>query len=307
MNDYVTYPHRGRGMDHDFYEWSIAGDRPPVQWPGGARVALWPAITLEFFRFDQPETPVEAHGGFNAPHPNYRDFSHRDYGLRVGIFRLLDVLKRHGMPATIPINSEVCRRYPALVEKLNEADCELVVHGRTASLPLHPGMSEAEEEAEIAEAIETVRAASARPVRGWLSPSIAPTMRTPEIVARHGIDYILDWANDDLPYPFQAGDRSIHALPIAWELNDLNSIWTLHRTSEDFAEHVVEAYRFLDEEAASVKSGRTLCVALRPWIAGQPHRIGDIDRMLAQIAESDGLWAARAGEIVDAFSAQTGG
>lgn len=306
MNEYLTYPHRSYGMDHDFYTWSIINDRPPVQWPDGARVAMWPAITLEFFRFDQPKSPVVGHGAPNAPHPNYREYSHRDYGPRVGIFRLLDLLERVGLPATIPINADVCRRYPALVEKLNEADCELVVHGRTSSLPLHPGMSEEEEEEEIATAIETVRAVSARPVRGWLSPSIAPTMRTPEIVARHGIDYILDWPNDDLPYPFKAGDRTIHALPFAWELNDFNSIWSLHRTSEEFAAHVVEAYRFLDEEAAAVGSGRSLCVALRPWISGQPHRLGDVERMFAQIAESDGLWAARAGDIVDAFRAQSG-
>ena len=307
MNEYLTYPHRRRGMDHDFYDWSIINDRPPVEWPGGARVAFWPAITLEFFRFDQPETPVVGHGAPTAPYPNYREYTHRDYGLRVGVFRLLEVLKRYEIPATIVINSEVCVRYPALVEKLNEARCEFVVHGRTSSLPLHPGMSEDEEESEIATAIENVRAASALPVRGWLSPSIAPTMRTAEIAARHGIDYILDWPNDDLPYPFRAGDREIYALPIAWELNDFNSIWSLRRTSEDFARHVVEANRFLDEEAARLKAGRALCVALRPWISGHPHRIGDMDRMFARIRESDGLWPARAGEIVDAFASQGAG
>ena len=166
-------------------------------------------------------------------------------------------------------------------------------------------MSEAEEEEVVASAIETVRAASARPVRGWLSPSFAPTMRTPGIVSRYGIDYVLDWPNDDLPYPFKAGERMIHALPFAWDLNDFNSIWTLKRTSEEFAANVVEAFRFLDEEAAAVGSGRAMCVALRPWITGQPHCLGDIERMFTTIVESDGLWAARAGEIVDAFAAQT--
>ena len=132
MNEYLTYPHRRYGMDHDFYTWSIINDRPPVQWPDGARVAMWPAITLEFFRFDQPESPVVAHGAPDQPYPDYCGFSHRDYGARVGIFRLLDLLGRVGLPATIPINADVCRHYPRLVEKLNEAECAGREGGRRA-------------------------------------------------------------------------------------------------------------------------------------------------------------------------------
>lgn len=298
MSSYLSYPHRSAGMDHDRYAWSPIYARPAIRWPSGAGLALSACISLEWFRFDNPKHPVPAQGAPTKEYPDYREWTLRDYGLRVGVFRLIEVLRSHGITPTVAINAEVCRRFPALIEGLG--DCEIVGHGETASLPAHPGLSEAEERDGIRRSLETVRNATGQPVRGWLSPSQIETPRTLDLLAAEGIEYTLDWVNDDVPYEMRTTSGPLCAVPGPWELSDINAVWTLHHTSQEFGQQIVDGIALLAAEAAEV-GGRTLTIGLRPWIMGQAHRIGDLDDALRRALAGVSVWAATAGEIVDAF------
>lgn len=300
MSSYLTYPHRSVGMDHDRYDWSPIHSRPAVWWPGGAGLALSICISLEWFRFDNPKHPTAAQGAPSKEYPDYREWTLRDYGLRVGVFRLLEVLRSHGITPTVAVNAEICSRFPELVERL--ADCEIVGHGETASLPAHPGLTEAEERETIRRSLEALRVATDQPVRGWLSPSQIETPNTLDILSAEGVDYTLDWVNDDLPYELRTTSGTVCAVPGPWELSDINAIWTLHHTSHEFGRQIVDSVAFLTAEAATA-GGRALTVGVRPWIMGQAHRIGDLDDALGRALSHTGVWTATAGEIVDAFRA----
>ena len=126
---YLSYPHRQRGMDHDRYDWSILFRRPRVEWPGGARVALWIVPSLEWFPLDMPSTPFRPPGGLERPYPDYWNYTHRDYGNRVGVFRVMKVLDALGIRATAAVNAAVCERYPAVIEAGKARGWEFVAHG----------------------------------------------------------------------------------------------------------------------------------------------------------------------------------
>src|SRR5690606_1435323 len=169
-DDYFQYPHRGHRMDHDLYQWSDLFERKPVKWPGGARVALWVTPILQWFPFDAPATPFRAPGGLTMPYPDFRHYSSRDYGNRVGIFRILDVLKELNIPLSVALIAVIARRYPTLVEALLEQDAELIAHGMDMG-HLHYGGQPRDEEAQLIEqSLELLRTASGKDVKGWLSP-----------------------------------------------------------------------------------------------------------------------------------------
>ncbi len=113
--DYLEYPKRRHGMDHDRYEWSMLRERKPVTWPGGARIALWVVPALEFFPLDQPAEPFKAPGGMVTPYPDLRHYTLRDYGSRVGIFRIMKVLDGLGIRASVAVNAAISERYPFLI------------------------------------------------------------------------------------------------------------------------------------------------------------------------------------------------
>ena len=128
-DDYLKYAKRRYGMDHDRYRWSILQKRKPVTWPGGARVALWVVPALEFFPLDQPAQPFKAPGGMVTPYPDLRHYTLRDYGNRVGVFRVFDVLDRLGIKASVAVNSKVAERYPFLIHEIGRREWEIVAHG----------------------------------------------------------------------------------------------------------------------------------------------------------------------------------
>lgn len=304
MNDYLTYPYRRPGMDHDRYDWSILDERPRVEWPGGAHLALWVLVSLEHFRFDADAKPFRAFGAPTKEYPDYREWTQKDYGNRVGVFRVTDVLERYGIRATAPVNAEICERYPFLLEEAGRLGWEVIGHGVNASDVIHPAMEEEAERRLIGESLGILRAASGQPVRGWLSPSMSESRRTPDLLAEHGVEYLCDWVNDDLPYPFRAAGSTIHALPCSYELNDVTAIWNLHHPAPDFGRQIVDAFELLYAESRE-RGGRVMSISLHPWLIGQPHRIVHLDRALARIADREGVWKATGSEILDAFAGQS--
>ena len=299
---YLNYPHRSHGMDHERYDWSMLVKRKPVTWPAGARVALWITVALEWFPLDMSSTPFRIPGGMARAYPDYWDYTLRDYGNRVGVFRIMQVLDKLGIKASAAFNSALAERHPFLLEQVTKRGWEIIAHGVDMGHPHYGGMPREEEEALVAKSIETLRQASGQAVRGWWSPIKSQSENTADLAAAQGIDYICDWVNDDMPYLFRTSAGAIHCMPHPFEQDDQQMLITCRQSEAEFVAQVHDQFRCLDEEARE-QGGRIMALCLHPWVSGQPYRIKALEAALAPIVASEATWVATGAEILDAFTA----
>ena len=303
---YLEYPRRRRGMDHDRYDWSMLARRPSIAWPGGAKLALWVNLAVQFFPLNQRGKPFPPPGGLSTAYPDLRHFTLRDYGNRVGIFRCLEALDAQGIRPTFSVNAAIAGRHPKLLERLAARDDEILASSWNMD-SLHHGALPLEEEAALVErALQTLRTATGQAVAGWLSPARSQSRNTPDLLAAQGVQYMGDWLNDDLPYPFRTEHGELIALPLSLELDDqfliqhsLHSEWT-------YAQQIKDACDCLLAEAERSGGGRLLALSIHPWLLGQPQRISALESVLAHLAATPGIWSASASEIVAAWRRQQG-
>jgi len=261
-------------------------DRPKVAWPNGARVAVWVIPNIEHFHI---EIGVQA--------PDIRNHSRRDYGNRVGVWRIMEVLAKHGVRGTVALNAEVGRFYPRIMEEAVKLKWELMGHGLTNSVML-TGMTIEQETAVIAEARAVIEQWGQK-MRGWLGPGLTETFHTLDLLRQNGVDYVCDWVNDDLPYRMNNG---LYAIPYSIELNDMPLFNMPSISIDDFYRRICESFDVLYAEGE--KNGRVMAIALHPFLIGVPHRIRTLDRALAHIASHGGVWFATGSEIIDAYRRQ---
>lgn len=301
-DDYFTYPNRGPGLDHARYAHRYMRSLPKFEWPGGKRLLVWITVHLEHFPMDMPNKPFVPIGGMDRPYPSVWDFSTRDYGNRVGIFRLMKVLDRHGMRATAAMNSEVAARYPYLLAEILKRDWEIAASGVDMG-KLHHGLQYREsEQALVEQSFETLRRLSGQPVTGWHSPAHSQSQNTPDLVAAQGATYIADWLNDELPYEFATSAGPLTQLPLSYDLSDRKILFVQNAAIGDYEQQIEAAFTLLDAESAE-RGGRILSLSLSPWVIAQPSNIRTLDRLLARVAASEGVACATGGEIRDAWQA----
>ena len=302
-DDYLRYALRRHGMDHERYDWTLQPERQPVAWPGGARVALWVVPALEFFPLDQPAQPFKAPGGMVTPYPDLRHYTLRDYGNRVGVFRVFKVLDELGINASVAVNSKVAERYPFLIREVTRRGWEIIAYGVDMGRLHYGGLGVADEGAQVREAVGTLREISGQPITGWLSPAKSESMNTLDLVAAEGIEYVCDWINDDMPFPLRTEHGEIVSLPLSHEISDQTIIHSYQHSEQEFVDQVRDQFEVLYREATAA-DGRLMTVTIHPWISGQPHRIKFLARALAHIIGHDGVWSASGTEIVAAYKAQ---
>ncbi|MDE0781254.1 MAG: polysaccharide deacetylase family protein, partial [Alphaproteobacteria bacterium] len=187
--------------------------RAPIKWPHGARVAFWVAPNVEFFPFNQA---VPFGIGIN---PDVLAWSQRDYGGRVGVFRLMKVLAKHGIRATVALNADVCDEYPEVIEEALKLDWEFMGHGESNS-NMVDGMDLAEQKRSIAATFDRIKKATGTRPRGWLSPGVRMNWDTPDILIDVGCEYYCDFVNDDQPYLINIDGRQLVNVPYSSEMND---------------------------------------------------------------------------------------
>jgi len=294
-------PHRG--MDHELYAFSPLPERPPLAWPGGAPLALWVVLYLDYWELQKPKDAHRApdvHGTWGHQFPDLRTFTYRLYGERVGVFRILDVLARHNIRATVAAGAEICRRHPEIVVDCAARGHEVAAHGTHAMRMITSRMSEEQERAFIAESVDTVEQACGKRPRGWFGQDSGESMRTPHLIAEAGLDYLADWPNDEQPYWMTVG-RPLVSLPIQTELDDLQFLWLRQQPTWVYPSMVEAAAQRLAADGAI--HGRTLGLGLRTWLFGRPNRIRYLDETLGRLVRRPDIWQATAGEIVSAFTA----
>lgn len=295
--EFLQYRRRGRGMDHDRYEWSQLHEREPVEWPGGARLALWINVCVQFFPLNQRGVPFAAPGGMSMPYPDLRHFSLRDYGNRVGIFRLLDAFDRFGLKPSFAVNGAMVERSPYLISVLRERGAEILAHGWDMDSLHHGGLAPEEESELIDRSLDSLQKAFGAENRGWLSPARNESPHTPDLLAERGIHWFADWVNDEMPYRFRTTNGDLWAMPLSNELEDRFIFMQNLHSEESWVDQVCDACDFLLKEAEGA-GGRILSLNLHPWLMGQPHRIAHLEAALDYITSQPDVWPATPSEIL---------
>lgn len=301
-DDYLQYANRRYGMDHDRYDWSMLSARKPVAWPNGARVALWVVPALEWFPLDMAGKPFKPPGAMQTAYPDLRHYTLRDYGNRIGIFRIMQALERHGIRASVAVNAAVAVRYPSLLQACVARHWEIIANGQDMDHLHHGGLAREVEQALVANTLNTLRAASGQAVRGWLSPAKSESSATLDLLRDAGIDYVCDWVNDDMPYPMRTAGGRLHAMPHPVDIDDYTILVQNHHTEDDFRDQLCDQFDVLYRESQT-QGGRLMAIALHPWVIGQPYRIRALEEALAHIMGHAGVWAATGSEILDAWTA----
>lgn len=299
-DDYLDYPLRRYGMDHERYDWSMLPRRRPVQWPNGARVALWVVPALEWFPLNMKGVPFKPPGAMMTAYPDLRHYTLRDYGNRVGIFRIMEALDRHGIRASAAVNAAVAVRYPALIQASIARGWEVIANGLDMDHLHHGGLAADEERQWIADTLAILHQATGRKVRGWLSPAKSESHATLDLLGEAGLDYVCDWVNDDMPYAMRTTAGPLHAMPHPIDIDDHTILVQNHHTEDDFRDQLCDQFDLLYRES-SADNGRVMAISLHPWVIGQPYRIRALEEALAHIMRHKGVWAATGGEILDAW------
>lgn len=280
------------------FEYSPITKRPRIEWPNNARLALWVSPQVEFFPLDQsmPGDSLERPQG-GAKKLMVREWAQRDYGNRVGIFRLMEVMKAHGIRGTVGLNSDICDMHPQLIEEMTKLGWEFLGHCRRNTERLNEVPPE-EEKALIQEVVDKIAAKTGvRPV-GWLGAGLTETWNTLDYLIEVGIRYVADWVNDDLPYVMNVGGKEIVSIPYTYELNDNAVIMRAKHTPIEFERMIKDQFDVLYQEGH-----RVMAIGIHPHVSGMPHRIRALDRALSYIDKFPGVWKATGKEIVEHYNA----
>jgi peptidoglycan/xylan/chitin deacetylase (PgdA/CDA1 family) len=285
-------------VDVTLFDYNPITDRAPLQWPDGARIAFYLGLNLEHYPVDRPSTSI--FGGTAGLAPDPLNYGWRDYGPRVGIWRLLESLDRHGLRASALVNSDVCANYPHIVKAGRERDWAWVAHGRDNST-FQAGMSLDDERAYLTEVVETIEQATGQRPRGWLGPALTETFETPTLLAELGLNYVLDWCNDDQPYRLNV--PGMLSVPYSIEVNDVTLFVSKSVSGPEFVQVVKDQFDQLYADSAD--SGRVMALCLHPFIVSQPFRHKYLDQALEYIASRPGVWLTTSDEIADHYAKST--
>ena len=282
---------------HERLAYSAAPERPPLQWPGGARLALWVAPNIEHYEYLPQQVRVRDPWP-RVPHPDILGYGLRDYGNRVGVWRLMEVFDRFNLPCTVSLSMSVLDMYPPVAEAMLQRGWELMSHG-LYNTRYHWNYSEDEERAAIEQCQAIHRRVTGRELQGWFSPAASNTLHTPDLVAEAGIRYLCDLYHDDQPTPVRVRSGELHSLPYSMEVND-SIAWRRGMEGEAFAQKIRDEFDTLYAEG-----GRVMNIAVHPFLMGQPHRIEHLARALEYVLGHSGVWCATGAQIIDCYRSQT--
>jgi len=289
-------PHHHR---HDYHPIT---HRRPYSWPAGRGLAVYVAVNLEHFAFGEGLGAELAPGG---PQPDVLNFAWREYGNRVGVWRLLELLDELELPCSVLVNSTIYDHCPEVVDAFRRRGDEIVGHGRS-NAERQGVLTDAAEAALIAEATARIARAESAPPRGWLGPWISESPVTPDLLQEHGYTYVLDWCMDDQPIWLKTREGRILSVPYPQELNDIPAIVARKMDMRPFADMIIDNFDEMREQAASLPL--VMGIALHPYIVGQPYRLRHLRRALRHIAAQRAeIWITTAGAIAEHCAALPAG
>lgn len=278
---------------HSRYPFSAIVHRAPFDWPNGTRLAMYIAINVEHFPYGEGMGPEL---NPRQPEPDIVNYTWRDWGNRVGVWRLLELLDSFELPAAALLNTAVYDECPAVAAAFRQRGDEIVAHGRT-NAERQAEMDEAAERAMIAAVTERITAVEGRPPTGWIGPWVNETWVTPDLLAEAGYEYVMDWAHDDQPVwlATRSGARLL-SIPYARPTNDLPLMHGAKLTPREWVDVLIDQFDEMLDQAASQPIVFNL--SLHPYLVGHAFRLRQLRRLLTHIARRrDRIWLTRPGAI----------
>lgn len=278
---------------NDRYPYSAIVNRPVYDWPDGKRLAVYFALNVEAFEFGR--NPGNDFTSMPSP-PYHRGFAYRDFGNRVGVWRIHALFEQFNIPLGIIANGSVYDVCPEVLEPFRKRGDEFIGHGRTNS-ERQIDMDESTERAMLKDVQELFSSHEGKPPNGWLGPFISQSARTPELLKELGFTYMLDWYFDEQPMWFRTDEGPILAVPYpSMELNDLPAYINRGASDEEFTRMTIDAF---DEQLEdSKKYPLVFSLSLHTFMTGQPHRIRQLRKILEHIdRHRDQLWLTTPGQI----------
>ena len=272
------------------FEFTPITGRPRIVWPGGARVAVHVAVNVEHWPYGQPGISIVPNTAALPVDPANHGW--RDYGNRVGFFRLAELLDRVGVPVTGLLQTDVIDHYPGVVEEGVRRGWRWAAHGRNSGV-LQTFEDAESERADLAGQVARIEAATGARPRGWLGPALTETERTPALLAELGFDHVLDWCNDDQPYRLDVD--GMVSVPYSLEVNDIPLFVTKGVSGPEYQQVLVDQFDALYEVGR--ESGVVMAVPLHTFLVGLPFRLRYLRAALEHIAGHEGVWLTTSDEI----------
>jgi allantoinase len=283
---------------HERFAYSPITQRPDFCWPDGKRLAVYVGLNLEHFAFGEGLGGELAPGG---PQPDVLNYAWREYGNRVGVWRMLAEFEALKLPVSLLANSEIATHCPEAILAFADRGDEIVGHGRS-NAERQNVLDEAAERHLIEASTSALEALVGKPPRGWLGPWIAQSELTPDLLAEAGYSYLLDWCHDDQPTWMQTRAGKILSVPYPQELNDIPAIMVRRASATDFADMIIA--QFDEMLAQSASQSLVMGIALHPYIVGQPFRLRALRRAMAHVAAPrEEVWHTTTGAIAEHYAA----
>ena len=274
--------------------YSAIVDRPPLRLPQGGRLAVWTIVNVEEWSIERNMPRTVLPPPYGQPLlPDLPNWAWHEYGMRVGFWRFVEVLKKFDLKATLAINGSVVKTYPRVAEAALKAGWEFMGHGYIQQ-PMH---HVEDQKKAIAETVATIRAFTGKKPRGWESPGLTETYETIDWLAEAGIEYVADWVLDDQPCTIETAHGPVVSVPYTVEMNDIAMMVLQHHPSEEWLRRGVDQFDRLYAEGE--KSARVMAISVHPYITGVPHRIGYLEKLYEYILQRPGVAMWTGEEILD--------
>jgi allantoinase len=270
-------------------------DRPPLKWPGGKRMAVYIGLNVEYYQPGKPSVGILEKAMNRIPDPLNEGW--RDYGPRVGVWRMMDLFDRYDIRPSVLLNADACSAYPRIIEEGCKRGWSWIAHGKNNSMFVGsdaPSMTPDEERQYLQALLSTIHRSTGIWPQGWLGPlGLSETNCTIDLLATEGLTYTLDWINDDQPYPLRTGKTPIISLPYSLEINDLPLFLKRGICGPEFEQMVIDQFEVLYQEVTA----RVMAIGLHPFVMGQPFRHKYLERIIQYLSRRGDIWLTTSDEI----------
>lgn len=299
-DDYTTYPNRRLGQDIDRYPMGYVDAREKTSLPNGAALGVAIIVPLEYFMLNPSATPFKHPGAMATPYPDLRHYTTRDYGNRVGAFRLLNAFRAAKITATFTVNATLLDRVRPLIDTVIHDGHEIAAHGMDTD-SIHYGAIDPEtEEKYVRQTREAFERADLTP-RAWMSPARQQSFRTPDLIAASGFSICLDWEMDTVPIKMKTDHGHITAFPILNELDDRNILTAKNHAENQWRDQIIEAAEMMVSDGKR-RGAQCFGFTMTPYIAGQPFRMHAVREIIGALADNDDIVLDGVSNLTKAFS-----
>ncbi|MBL1141114.1 MAG: polysaccharide deacetylase family protein [Proteobacteria bacterium] len=284
-------------LPQERFNFSAMPQREKLELPNGARLAVYLVVNVEQWDIEKPiaREYVSSPAGVKTV-PNVPNWAWHEYGMRVGIWRMMESLKKRDIRAGAAMNAQVCEgMWEPVARGILDAGWDFMGHGYTQTA-MHVVE---DQQASITKSFEVLKAYSGKAPKGWLGPGLHETLDTLDYLANTGFKYVCDWPMDEHPVVMKTHSDNIMAMPYSFELSDLPMMVVHQHQSQVWLQRAIDQFDYLYQEGA--KQPRIMCMSVHPYIMGTPHRIKYFEAVYDYMLKKKEVWFATPDEIYDWF------